>query len=69
MKNKIVLLLGLSGLAVVSVFTFQLTNASFERQSQLGSNNSETLNGDLAFSFSDKIDNKKRFNYIGGDSK
>jgi len=59
MKNKIVLLLGLSGLAVVSVFTFQLTNASFERQSQLGSNNSETLNGDLFSSFAGKTDIQK----------
>jgi hypothetical protein len=34
MKNKIVLLLGLSGLALVSAFTFKLSNASFENNAQ-----------------------------------
>ena len=59
MKNKIVLLLSLSVLVVISAFTFQLTNASFERQNQLGSNNSETLNGNLVSSFAGKTDIQK----------
>jgi uncharacterized sulfatase len=59
MKNKIVLLLGLSGLAVVSAFTFQLTNASFDSYSRLGNFNSEALNGELTSSFIEKTDINK----------
>jgi hypothetical protein len=34
MKNKIVLLSGLKGLAALTVLTFQLTNVSFEKNEQ-----------------------------------
>jgi len=50
MKNKIVLFLGLTGLAVVSAFTFQLTNASFKKNRDLGSFISKMPNSDLAAS-------------------
>ena len=58
MKNKIVLLLGLSGLALVSAFTFKLSNASFENNAQQTGANLEKQYIDLASSFPKETNNK-----------
>ena len=58
MKNKILLLLGLTGLAVVSAFTIQLTNASFAKNEQKVNFKSQSLNSDLAATLAENTDIK-----------
>jgi hypothetical protein len=59
MKNKIVLILGLTGLAVVSAFTIQLTNASFAKNEQKVKFKSQSLNSYLAATLAENTDIKK----------